>query len=147
MLNLGQPSYIRYGISHPALKGFLRSTSHPSQKPPPQPKTLARVGQCERMDRAKRIPANRLIQLPKLQAWPCINSNRDAHHLAHSTSIMNEVKITYYPARPLLTSTLTFTRRFSARPDADSLLAMGSALPIAPGATMWRTGMLHFSVR
>ena len=74
-------------------------------------------------------------------------SNRDAHRLAHSTSIMNEGKIIYYPARPLLTSTLTFTRRFSARPDADSLLAMGLVLPIAPGATMCRTGMLQFSVR
>jgi hypothetical protein len=57
------------------------------------------------------------------------------------------VEIVYYPARPLLTSTLTFARRFSARPDADSLLAMGLVLPIAPGATMCRTGMLQFSVR
>ncbi len=56
-------------------------------------------------------------------------------------------EIICYPARPLLTNTLTFTRRFSARPDADSLLAMGSALPIAPGATMCRTGTLQFSVK
>jgi hypothetical protein len=85
---------------------------------------------------------------PRTGSFNCQTaSNRDAHRLAHSTSIMNEVKIVYYPARPLLTSTLTFTRRFSARPDADSLLAMGLVLPIAPGATMCRTGMLQFSVR
>jgi hypothetical protein len=37
---------------------------------------------------------------------------------------LKEVEVVYYPARPLLTSALTFTRRFSTRPDAVSLLAM-----------------------
>jgi hypothetical protein len=49
----------------------------------------------------------------------------------------------YCPARPLFTRTLTSTRRFSARPCADSLVAVGSAVPIAPGATTCRTGTLQ----
>src|SRR5579863_1496253 len=51
------------------------------------------------------------------------------------------------PATPLFTSTMTSTRRFSARPLADSLGAAGSAMPIAPGATMCRKGTLHFCNR
>jgi len=111
-----------------------------AKKPHPRQELWQEWGECERIDEAD-------VSL-RTGSFNCQTaSNRDAHRLAHSTSIMNEGKIIYYPARPLLTSTLTFTRRFSARPDADSLLAMGLVLPIAPGATMCRTGMLQFSVR
>jgi hypothetical protein len=48
------------------------------------------------------------------------------------------------PATPLFTSTLTSTRRLSARPSAVSLGAAGSAMPMAPGATMCRSGTLQF---
>lgn len=47
------------------------------------------------------------------------------------------------PDKPRFTSTLTSTRRLSARPFAVSFGAAGSASPIAPGATMCRTGMLQ----
>ena len=59
-----------------------------------------------------------------------------------STSRANE-DVAYDPETPLFTSTLTSTRRFSARPAAVSLGAAGSAVPIAPGAMMCRTGTLQ----
>jgi hypothetical protein len=49
----------------------------------------------------------------------------------------------YCPAKPLFTRTFTSTRRFSARPCAVSLVAVGSAVPMAPGAIMCRTGTLQ----
>jgi hypothetical protein len=137
-----------YSASFPILRSVLGSSSNRVQleykrRTPPQPKTLARVGRCERMYRPQRILASRLIQLPKLQACACITSSRDTHRLFHSTSIMKEVEVVYDPVRPLFTRTLTCTRRFSARPCVVSLVAAGSASPIAPGAITCRTGMLQ----
>jgi hypothetical protein len=73
----------------------------------------------------------------------CLGSVSTSFDLARA----NEVDITYCPARPLLTRTLTSTRRFSARPAAVSLGAAGSAVPIAPGAMMWRIGTLQLWIR
>src|SRR6267378_5418070 len=46
----------------------------------------------------------------------------------------------YIPAMPLFTNILTSTRRFSARPAFVSLGAVAPYSPIAPGATICRTG-------
>jgi len=55
--------------------------------------------------------------------------------------------VNYCPAMPLFTKILTSTRRFSARPCAVSLAAVGSAVPIAPGAITWRTGTLQSCIK
>lgn len=48
----------------------------------------------------------------------------------------------YWPAMPLFTRTLISTRRFSALPAAVSFDVAGPYSPIAPGATICRTGTL-----
>ena len=130
-----------------SLKGISKILIPLQPETPPPPKTLARVGPCERMDRGKPIPVNPLIQLLKLQACACITSSRNTHRLVHSTSIMKEVEVVYDPASPLFTRTLTSTRRFSARPCVVSLVAAGSASPMAPGAITCRTGILQSWIR
>jgi hypothetical protein len=61
----------------------------------------------------------------------------DAHERCRR-SLLEECP--YAPAIPLLTRTLTSTRRFSARPAFVSFGATGPYSPIAPGATICRTG-------
>ena len=50
----------------------------------------------------------------------------------------------HIPAMPLFNRIFTSTLRFCALPYLDSLDAAGSYSPIAPGATMCRTGTLQF---
>ncbi len=49
----------------------------------------------------------------------------------------------YCPLKPRFTNTFTSTRRFSALPWEVSLGADGSTVPMAPGATICRTGTLQ----
>ena len=119
----------------------------PKTSPHPRRTTWQRWGERERTNRNKLICAGMSIQLPKLPARACI-LYRSAYALIRFRFVnCAKSKLAYCPARPLLTRTLTSTRRFSARPDAVSLLAAGSASPIAPGAIMCRTGTLPSWIR
>ena len=106
-------------------------------KPPPQVSNLPK-GVERQVSRLRIELAQSWIDLVT-QEWAGHNGSPRLFRSPRKTRKEQNV---YCPATPLLTSTFTTTRRFSARPCADSLDATGLVSPIMPGATMCLIGML-----
>jgi hypothetical protein len=114
---------------------------------PPSPNVRQRWGGYERTNANNAIYSYGPIQLPiplVLSSYSFVPSAHFIGSISQSGRVLLfQFKLAHCPARPLFTRILTSTRRFSARPCAVSLGAVGSAVPIAPGATTCRTGTLQ----
>jgi hypothetical protein len=98
------PGIARLASSWRKRKRSTRSSNESSQKPHPRQELWQKWGECERIDEAKRIPANRLIQLPNCfeSRRPSFGSfdfdhERSQNHLLSSQTLIDQHLDVYAP--------------------------------------------------